>query len=398
MGWAYYRSKSIYPRCNWQLCAAGGGDGMSIDQTPLRDQLKREVLNLFSLDARLVDELECSLSVVLAILFAHLLGAANVSWAAYSGYMVMRGHVAESAVRGLLRILGTCVGAGLALVLTPLISDQLAGQILASATVGGTTLYGALTAKRAYAWLFVGLTFEMILLDKIQHPDLAVTAFALTRVIEVVAGTSACVIVSALSTLTARRRWPAPPRAAAAQFGWHPDAARHAAQGAVALGVLPCLAIFGLPELAQSSITIMAVMLIPVASVGPSGLVPVSRRLMHRALGCVTGGLFAALALFAARGNAAILILSTFIGVIVGRHIENGGTAIAYSGTQFVLVILVALVPDSYAHAPIDPALQRLAGILMGLVVLEPVLLAWHFVAPSRERSPEKALSESEGE
>jgi hypothetical protein len=55
-------------------------------------------------------------------------------------------------------------------------------------------------------------------------------------------------------------------------------------------------------------------------------------------------------------------------------------------------------VPDSYTHAPIDPALQRLAGILMGLVVLEPVLLAWHFVAPSRERSPEKALSESEGE
>jgi hypothetical protein len=63
-----------------------------------------------------------------------------------------------------------------------------------------------LTAKRAHAWLFVG--FEMILLDKIQHVDLAVTAFALTRVIEVVARTSACVIVSALSTLTARRHWP----------------------------------------------------------------------------------------------------------------------------------------------------------------------------------------------
>jgi uncharacterized membrane protein YccC len=371
---------------------------MSFDQMPWRDQLKREAMNLFSPDARLVDELECSLSVVLAILFAHLLGAANVSWAAYSGYMVMRGHVAESTLRGALRILGTCAGAGLGVALTPLIFDHLAGQILASAVVGGATLYAALTAKRAYAWLFVGLTFEMILLDKIQHPDLGVSAFALTRVIEVVAGTSACVIVSALSTLTARRRWPAPARAPAPQFGWHPDAARHAGQGAVALGLLPCLAIFGLPELAQSSITIMAVMLIPVASVGHSGLVPVSRRLLHRMLGCATGGLFAALVLFAARGDAAILILSTFLGVIVGRHIENGGTAIAYSGTQFVLVILVTLVPDSYTHAPIDPALQRLAGILMGLVVLEPVLLAWHLVAPSREPSAEKALSSSEGE
>jgi uncharacterized membrane protein YccC len=371
---------------------------MSIDQLPVRDQVKRELRNLFSLDARLVDELECSLSVLLAILFAHLLGAANVSWAAYSGYMVMRGHVAESALRGVLRILGTCVGAGLAVALTPLAFGHLTGEILASASVGGATLYAALTARRAYAWLFVGLTFEMILLDKIQHPDLAVTTFALTRVIEVVAGTSACVIVSALSTLTVRRRWPGPARAAAAQFGWHPDAARHAAQGAIALGALPCLAIFGLPELAQSSITIMAVMLVPVASVGHSGLVPVSRRLIYRMLGCVTGGLFAALILFASGGNAVILILSTFVGVIVGRHIENGGTAIAYSGTQFVLAILVVLVPDSYAHTRIDPALERLAGILMGLVVLEPVLLAWHLATPGREPSAERASSTSEGE
>lgn len=373
-------------------------EGMTIDQIPLRDQVKRELGNLFSLDARLIDELECSLSVLLAIVFAHLLGATNVSWAAYSGYMVMRGHVAESALRGALRILGTCAGAGLAVILAPQIMDHLAGQILASAAIGGVMLYAALTARRAYAWLFVGLTFEMILLDKIQHPDLAVTAFALTRIIEVVAGTSACVIVSALSTLTARRRWPAPPRAAVAQFGWHPDAARHAAQGAIALGILPCLAIFGLPELSQSSITIMAVMLVPVASVGRSGLVPVSRRLIHRMVGCTIGGLFAALVLLAAHGNAAILILGTFAGVILGRHIENGGTAIAYSGTQFVLVILVALVPDSYAHPHIDPALERLAGILIGLVVLEPVLLAWYLVARGPEPSSEKTLSPSEGE
>ncbi len=371
---------------------------MTIDRMPVRDQVKRELSNLFSLDARLVDELECSLSVLLAIVFAHMLDATNVSWAAYSGYMVMRGHVAESALRGVLRILGTSAGAGLAIALVPLVLDHLAGQILASATIGGTALYAALTARRAYAWLFVGLTFEMILLDKIQQPDLAVTAFALTRVVEVVAGTSACVIVSALSTLTMRRRWPAPPRAAVTQFGWHPGAARHAAQGAIALGVLPCLAIFQLPELSQSSITIMAVMLVPVASVGRSALVPVSRRLIHRMVGCSIGALFAALVLFASHGNAAILILGTFAGVILGRHIENGGTAIAYSGTQFVLVILVVLVPDSYAHPGIDPALERLAGILIGLVVLEPVLLAWHLVARGQEPVPEKTLSASEGE
>jgi len=84
--------------------------------------------------------------------------------------------------------------------------------------------------------------------------------------------------------------------------------------------------------------------------------------------------------------------------VIVGRHIENGGTAIGYSGTQFVLVILVALVPDSYARPGIDPALERLAGILTGLVVLEPILLAWRLIAPSRQPSPKKAAAANEGE
>ncbi|MCA6121431.1 FUSC family protein [Bradyrhizobium sp. WSM 1704] len=49
--------------------------------------------------------------MLLAILFAHAICVANVSWAAYSGYMVMRGHVAESTLRGVLRFLGICAGA-----------------------------------------------------------------------------------------------------------------------------------------------------------------------------------------------------------------------------------------------------------------------------------------------
>jgi hypothetical protein len=91
-----------------------------------------------------------------------------------------------------------------------------------------------LTAKRAHAWLFVG--FEMILLDKIQHVDLAVTAFALTRVIEVVARTSACVIVSALSTLTARRHWAGPRRPRSRSSV---DSPPPPPRSALALGVLP---------------------------------------------------------------------------------------------------------------------------------------------------------------
>jgi hypothetical protein len=54
----------------------------------------------------MVDEVECVASVLLAIVFGHLADARNISWAAYSGYMVMRGHISESLLRGALRIVG----------------------------------------------------------------------------------------------------------------------------------------------------------------------------------------------------------------------------------------------------------------------------------------------------
>jgi uncharacterized membrane protein YccC len=72
-------------------------------------------------DSRRVDELECVVSVHLAIAFAHAIKAENVWWAAFSGYMVMRGHIAESVLRGILRIVGTVAGAVLTVWIVPLV-------------------------------------------------------------------------------------------------------------------------------------------------------------------------------------------------------------------------------------------------------------------------------------
>lgn len=331
---------------------------------------------------RMVDEAECVCSVLLAILLAHLIGATNVSWAAFSGYMVMRGHVAESLLRGILRLVGTTSGAALAVLIVPEVCASLPATAIVGAAIGGVTLYGAMTGRRAYAWLFVGLTFEMILLDTLEHPALAIGTFARTRMLEVAAGTAACVVVSCLSTLTVRRRWPAERSPPAKRAGWHPHAARHAAQAASALLILPLLwRIFHIPELAQSAVTIMAVMLVPLTSLGASGFAPVSRRLVQRVAGCLAGSALAALFLFSAQGSPAVLILGTALGVAIGRHIENSKTGIVYVGTQFTLAVLVTLVPDSYADAAIHPAIERLTGILIGMALLEPVLLGWHMLS-----------------
>lgn len=354
----------------------------ALPRPPLLAGLTREAGAALRPGPRMVDEAECVCSVLLAILLAHAIGVANVSWAAFSGYMVMRGHVAESLLRGLLRIIGTLAGAELALLLVPLLHAWPAAAIV-GAGVGGATFYGALTGRRAYAWLFVGLTFEMILLDSLEHPALHIGSFATTRLLEVLAGTASCVGVSCLSALTLRRRWPAERSPPARGGGWHPHAARHAAQAASALLLLPLLwHLFGIPQLAQSAVTIMAVMLLPLSSLGASGFAQVSRRLLQRIAGCLAGSALAALILLAAQERAAILMVGTALGVAVGRHIENSQSRFVYIGTQFVLAILVTLVPDSYAHAAIGPAVERLTGILIGMALLEPVLLAWRWLTP----------------
>lgn len=335
----------------------------------------------------MVDELECVASVLLAIVFGHLADARNISWAAFSGYMLMRGHISETLLRGLLRITGTTAGALLALALTPLVWTSLAASASALALISGGALYGALTSKRSYAWLFVGLTFAMVLLDKLEYPQHSLEAFASSRIREVVAGTAACLLVSMLSTITLRQRWPGPPRPPVTGFGWRPDAVRHAGQAAVALATLPFLGwAFQVPQLSQSAVTIMAVMLVPVSGIGASGLIPVSRRIVLRVAGCACGAVLAAAFLLLAHSLAhwtiLVLIAGMALGVALGRHIENGQSSIAYAGTQFTLAIFVTLVPDSYADAEIEPAIARLTGIVIGMLLLEPVLMAWHLLAP----------------
>ena len=328
---------------------------------------------------RMVDEIECVLSVLLAIILAHLIGAKNISWAAFSGYLVMRGHVYDSLRRGILRIVGTSAGAAIAVVTFPFTALSPIALSAVVLLIGWCSLYAALTHRHAYAFLSVGLTFVMIVLGYPQSPG-ALLALASTRILEVFAGTSACVMISAVSTLTARRQWPGQRQPKLFVTGWHADTARHAAQGGFALFLLPLLNVMcPLPELSQAAITIMALMLVPVDRLGSSVLTPVGRRIGLRILGCACGATLAGLTLLVAHGSATVLIAGSLLGVMIGRHIENGASSISYGGTQLVLTVLVALVPDSYVSPNVHAGVLRLAGTLTGIAVLEPILAAFYF-------------------
>src|SRR3569833_4609339 len=104
------------------------------------------------MDARKVDEIECVASVLVAILFAHLLRAPYVAWAAYTAYMATRGHAAETLRRGALRIVGTVAGGALALVAMPMIGGWPA-VVVVLGLVGFGCFFGALCGRCVFVWV-----------------------------------------------------------------------------------------------------------------------------------------------------------------------------------------------------------------------------------------------------
>jgi uncharacterized membrane protein YccC len=365
----------------------------------LSDKLGQELRAVITPGRRMADELECVASVLLAIALAHLIGAQMIAWAAFTAFVLMKGPISETLVRAVLRMIGTLLGGTLAIWFVRLSSGVLWQTMLATALIGGIGLFGMMTARRAYAWLLFGLTFIMIVFDRLEHPSIEVDALALSRVLEVGAGTLACLIVSVISTLTARRWWPVSAVSSAPPVGWHPDAARHALQAALALSLLPVVDhYFNLPELAQAGVTIMAVMIVPVAGLGSSGLRPVSGRLRQRAVGCLCGGMLAAAVLFLSGGSMPVLIAGTCLGIIIGRHIENGSARSAYLGLQFTLAVLIVLVPDDYANVTIGPGLERLVSIFIGMAILLPVLLGGHFITPRRRAADASGSASDSGQ
>ena len=363
---------------------------------------------------RFLDELETLASVLLAIAFAHLLGAQNVGWAAFSGYMVMRSELRETLTRGGLRIVGTLAGAGAACLLAGKVGQSELWVSLSVALVGAVTLYCAITRAHSYAWLFTGLTFSMVALDALQQPAIGVFAFAATRILEVVAGTSACLIVSTLSALTVRSHWvmtpakkpevksasadgtstttynpaapmlsadPVPNESSADVAAAVPQpptprmAIPHVLQAGVALALTPFLGHWmEIEYFSQAAITIIAVMMVPLSALTPRSKT-VHTKNIHRLLGCSVGAVMAGVLVLLFGANWIAMTLGMSLGVLIGRHIENSGRSFAYVGTQFALVYLVLTVPDSYSTISVASGIERLGGIVAGVVLIELVRL-----------------------
>ncbi len=349
--------------------------------------LWRDLATLLKPGPRLVDQAEAVASVLLAIGLAQLVGTRNVGWAAFSGFMVIRSHLLASTRRAVLRVLGTVAGALAGYLVAIRITGHPFWACLSLGIVVTATMYMVLVGRRTYAWLFTGLTFLMVVVESVVPQAASPASFAQARVVEILIGTSASLLVSYLSSRSLRRWVPGqPPGPTVSHFGWHPAAAVHALQAGVAASLIPCFARWvATPTLIQAGITVMAVMAVPLASLDTDRKA-VSTRMVYRFIGCSLGALLAIAILLVSHHSVVLITLGVCLGVSVGRHIENGPHRYGYIGVQFALAFLVVLVPDRYATAGMAPGVERLLGILAGFAMLLLVQQAFKLLRqlPSR--------------
>ncbi len=333
--------------------------------------------------------LMATLSVVISVLAAVWLRLDNVWWAGISGFMSVQATRPGSLQRGVLRIVGTAVGAGLALLLAPWALYDHAALFVVLLLVTAAGMVGFMLSPHGYAWLFVAITFSLVLLGGLEDPPRVFT-FAVYRTLEVVVGTGVAVAVAFVLASEAAPAPPAPPMPGLDELlGPRRQVVEHAARVGLAVALMPLVwRWFELSGQTQMAVTVAAVMAAPVLADHPEDWRSVARRALHRVLGCaVFGG--AGLLLLAVPLTTMPLWLAVLAGgVWVATHVQAGPRGVGYLGTQGAVVFIMTLVQGVGPPDSIAPGLERLGGMVGGLALLLLVSLAlWPDVAQPQDES-----------
>jgi uncharacterized membrane protein YccC len=352
---------------------------------PIPQALVRELKSLELRGPRAREAAKTVLSVLTAVAAATVLNLDDLSWAAFSGYMVMRGSFAETFPRAIMRIAGTVAGALLGLLLAPGAADDPLLLMTFLFLVSWIGTFQSLASEYSYAWLFFGLTAGMVVTEALAAPD-AVVHFAATRVAEIAVGTAACLVVAGLfSDARGRERHARDMlRSGGLRGVLQEDWLRerwplfeHSTRAALAVALLPLVwRCFGIEDFSQTAITSYVIMIVPPASVGERRYATIYERIAHRALGCLLGSAVALVSIGLFGTGLPVTVLTLAAGVWIGHHIQTG-REINYLGTQFTLGLLITLVQGPAPITDITPGLERLLGIAIGSAMLCLTTLAW---------------------
>jgi uncharacterized membrane protein YccC len=312
-----------------------------------------------------------AVAVALATALALAVHVDDAWWAAISAFMCSQATAPASVQKGILRILGTAVGAGVALLLSPWLAGDEAALSLALFVLSTAGMLGMLVTSHGYAWLLGAVTADMVLLTLLSDPMSAI-AVGVDRTAEVIIGTVAAMLVAILvgPDADAAEISPAPGWSNLLDAQW--PAVRHALRAGLSVTLVPSVwRWLDLPSLSQTAITVVAVMAVPTLSnEAATDQQKMTERAMHRILGCLVGGIAGLGCLALSVDTFLPWILMLAAGIWIAAHVQASERGIGYVGTQAAVVFISMLLQGSGPPASIVPGVERLAGIIGGLLIL----------------------------
>jgi uncharacterized membrane protein YccC len=301
--------------------------------------------------------LAAALGVVLAVLLAVRLGLDDPWWAAISAWIVSGPDRRAVLAKGGQRIAGTLLGAGGGYLVAGLAAGQPWLQAILLFALGAFGTRQRFGARRfAIAWFYAAVTALLVLMQSLGAPG-DLDAFARARCLEILCGVLVATLCElALVAPAAAPRSPAPAAPPA-------DAGRLALIGGLVLLLVPLAwALLDLPAATQMAVS--AFILID------RDLGTQQARARQRLLGCGMGGLLGLLVM--GLGADALLPWAVGLGggLLLFARLHHGGGPQAYIGTQGGVALIMTMVSGTGPPDSLVPALQRLAGIGCGTLLL----------------------------
>jgi uncharacterized membrane protein YccC len=347
--------------------------------------LNTEFRSLEPRGPRGTEALAAAMSVSLAVLAAFVLHSDEPWWAAISAWMVTRSALAVALSRGAMRIIGSAVGAGIAVIVIGLFVYDPLPFCLVLFALACAGLIGFTISRHGYAWLIGAITGNLVMLMALDQPQITFT-IAVNRVFDVVIGTAAALLVTLLlpedtALLSPGPTPPKPPpllfwsRRHAAEFErWLREIwplVLHACRGALTVMVLPLLLNWLVPlGPSTMAVTAVAVMAVPTTAViEPDGRT-IIQRAAYRLVGCALGAVLGLFCVHWVGTNFLAWFLLLMAGTWLSSEIQSGSTGIGYVGTQAGLAFLLSMIQGQGPPLSPMPGIDRFAGIMAGLSVL----------------------------
>jgi uncharacterized membrane protein YccC len=310
-----------------------------------------------------------TLASVLSMLVALALHLDKPYWAAITAVSIVVPDVSTSFVRSIDRGLGTVAGAAIGYLGAHFVGEPLMFQLIcASAVAFG--IYGTERSGHGYAVLLGAVTVVLVMFGALEAPNDGFR-LAVARSMEIMVGVAVSYLVQLAFAPRAR---PAPMSAKPGIFAdpVDEDLLAIAVTGGIAVACIPLIwQALDLPGLGQTPITAFVILL--AMRRGPAWVA------LNRVAGCVLGGAYGLLSMRFVGDAFALWIALLFGGLYVCCYVKEREGEASYTGHQAAVAVILSMVQGLAPSQDILPAIERLVGMIGGIVV---VIVAQAAAAP----------------